>query len=212
MRVYSPKAAWKKIVFESLFLLNEAEEESSLDPDMDGEDSVDNQIDNYLSQYERTAKDSLKEGKDWRSTIKRLLREADDEPEEEEEDPPEDEEGNEEEGEGDEEGSEEDSEDTEPEKLTESDIDLGQFSNDVARLIENYDSLLEIKNTILRRSLKYLNDSYDKSTLNKFKEILMDEHGLEVGATNKDKEERYSAPPAERAVGAGGGGGGGGGI
>ena len=205
---YNPKAAWKKVVLQSRSLLKESEGGgSNLDPDLGGDDSVDNQIDSYLSQYEKTAKDALKESKDWRSTVKRLLKEADDE-EENEEDA--DEEGDSEDDEGGEEGDEDAEEDTEPEKLTADDIDLNQFSNDVSRLIENYDSLLEIRNTILRRALKYLSKSYDKSTTVKFKEVLLNEYGLEIGSTKKDNEERFGAPAAERAVGAGGGGGGGG--
>jgi hypothetical protein len=209
MSTYNPKAAWKRVVLQSRSLLKEAEGDggSSLDPDLGGEDSVDNQIDSYLSQYEKTAKDALKESRDWRSTVKRLLKEADDE-EENEEDA--DEEGDSEDDEGGEEGDEDAEEDTEPEKLTADDIDLNQFSNDVSRLIENYDSLLEIRNTILRRALKYLSKSYEKSATDKFKEVLLNEYGLEIGSTKRDNEERYGAPAAERAIGAGGGGGGGG--
>lgn len=219
---YNPKTAWKRFVFESRTLLegDEKDEKENLDPSLDGEDSLDNQIDNYLSQYERTAKDSLKEGKNWNSTIRRLLSEKEDdedpfsEPEEEEEDS--DEEDVESDEEDDEENPEEDENDSEedsaPEKLTESDIDLNQFANDVSRLIENYDSLLEVRNTILRRALKYLSESYEKSAIDKFKEVLLDEYGLEVGSTKKDNEERFSSPPAERAIGAGGGSGGGGGL
>jgi hypothetical protein len=220
---YNPRTAWKRFVFESRVLLEEEEkdEKANLDPSLEGDDSIDNQIDDYLSQYERTAKDSLREGKNWNLTIRRLLNEKN----EDEEDPfSEPEEGEEEEGEGDdaneedveqddegdEENPEEDEEDSKPEKLTESDIDLNQFANDVSRLIENYDSLLEIKNTIIRRALKYISESYDKSAVDKLKEVLLDEHGLEAGSTKKDNEERFSAPPAERAIGAGGGGGGGG--
>lgn len=206
---YNPKETWKRIVLESKSLLKESDGDSSIiDADLDGEDSVDNQIDSYLSQYEKTAKDALKENKDWRSTIKRLLTEADDE--ETEEEPAEDEEGvSEDEESGDEDDSDSE-EDSKPKKLTFEDIDLSQFSNDVARLIENYDSLLEIRNTILRRALKYLNGSYNKSATDRFKDIMLNDYSLDIGATKKDNEERFNAPPAERAFGSGGGGGGGG--
>jgi hypothetical protein len=221
MPSYNPKSAWKSFVFESRVFLKEEEEKEkqNLDPSLEGEDSIDNQIDDYLSQYERTAKDSIKESKNWNMTVRRLLNEKDEddpfsEPDEEEdkEADSEDETSEESEESEEEETEEEGEEDSKSEKLTESDIDLNQFANDIARLIENYDSLLEIKNTIMRRSLKYLSESYDKSAVDKLKEILLDEYGLEVGSTKKDNEERFSAPPAERAIGAGGGGGGGGGI
>lgn len=220
MIAYNPKIAWKNFVLESRVLFEEEEkkDKSNLDPALEGEDSIDSQVDNYLSQYERTAKDALKEDKNWNLTIRRLLGEKNDdedlfkdsEEEEDEEEGSDDKEDDSSNDEGDEENPEDDSEDSKNEKLTESDIDLNQFANDVSRLIENYDSLLEIKNSILRRTLNYLSESYDKSTVDRLKEILLVEYGLEAGSTKKDNEERFSAPPADRAIGAGGGGGGGG--
>jgi hypothetical protein len=217
--IYDAKTRWKKIVAESR--RRRLQEDSSLlDPDAGKiNDSVDEQIDKYLSQYESESK-TVTESKFFKSLVQRLLREKDGE---EEEDPladlgGEDEEGEDEEGgeEGEEEGGDdaaeeepEEEEEAAPEKLTSEDIDLSGFANSVSRLVENSDSLLELKNTIIRRSISYIGKVYDKNAVDEFKEILSSEFGLEPGMTKRDKEERFMAPPAERAGAEGDGGGGG---
>jgi hypothetical protein len=196
------------------------EDTSLLDPDAGKvNDSIDEQIDKYLSQYESESK-TVTESKFFKGLIQRLLREKDGEEEGDEQDDTEDLEGEDsgedaEEDEGEEsdsENSEDDSdeeEEDEPEKLTSEDIDLSGFANSVSRLVENYDSLLEFKSTIIRRSVSYLAKTYDKSAVDEFKEILSSEFGLEPGMTKRDKEERFLPPPAERAGAEGDGGGGG---
>jgi hypothetical protein len=220
---YNPRDQWKKIVLESRRkIINEAEE--NIDPDINKENSVDRQIDEYLSSYESDSK-VTQESILWSRLKKRLLLEKDGEEEDDdsldpsEEDTEEEEggeEGEEEDTEGDEEspeeGEEDEEEEEEPEKLTSEDIDLNAFASKVSRLVDNYESLLEIKNVILRRALKYLDESYDKSALEEFKDILLEEYGLEIGETPKDMEEKFQSPPADRALGGGDGGGGGGGI
>jgi hypothetical protein len=208
--IYDSKTRWKKIVAESR--RRRLQEDSSLlDPDAGKiNDSVDEQIDKYLSQYESESK-TVTESKFFKSLVQRLLREKDGE---EEEDPLADLGGEDEEGEeegGEDTAEEEPEEEAAPEKLTSEDIDLSGFANSVSRLVENSDSLLELKNTIIRRSISYIGKVYDKNAVDEFKEILSSEFGLEPGMTKRDKEERFMPPPAERA-GAEGGGGGGGGI
>lgn len=163
-------------------LLREADEEQPVR----GEDSIDNQIDKYFSSYESEAKNSKNEGLNFRDMTRRFLIEAGEDEEKEDE-------------------SAED-EESEPEKLTAEDIDVGSFANDVVRLVENYDNLLEMRNTILRRAMNYLSKNYDSDVIDLFREELLEGHGMEIGVSNKDEEEKFLAPKAAAAGPAGGGG------
>lgn len=167
----------KKNTLKSLVrLLREAEEAKK----EDGEDSLDSQIDRYFSDYEAEAKNSKNEGVNLRNITQRLLREEDD--------------------------NAGDSEESEPEKLSADDIDVKSFVADVMRLVDNYDNLLEINNTILRRAANFLVKSYDESILDVFKEELMESYGVEIGKSKIDKEEEFEAPKAGAAGPMGGGG------
>jgi len=148
-----------------------------------GEDSLDSQVDRYLNDYEKEAKSAKTEGRDWRMTVRRIV----------------------EAGEDDDKGD--DSSD-EPKKLTVEDIDVGSFVNGVVRLIDNYDSLLEVRNTILRRASNFLSKNYDESVADSFKEQLRNEHGMEIGKSRDEMEDEFTAPPADRAGDGGVGGGG----
>jgi len=160
-----------------------------------GEDSLDSQVDSFLSDFERKAKKEIvkKESRGYQSFLRKLLREA-----EEDEEAPAEEEPEEEEPEG-EEGDEEDEEEKEPEKLTNEDIDVETFADEVVRLIENYDSLLEMRNTILRRAVNYLLKSYQPDVGDSFKEVLEDSHGIEIGKSKFEMEDEFMAPRADRA-------------
>lgn len=151
-------------------LLNEAEE-----PKMEsGEDSLDNQIDRYLVDFESEAKVVKAEGKDFRMMIRRFLSEA--------------------------EGDEEKKDEKEPEKLKAEDIDIENFLNGVMRLVDNYDALLEVRNTILRRAVNFLLKGYEQAAADAFKESLMDVYGMEIGKSKAEVEdEQYESPVADRA-------------
>lgn len=85
-------------------------------------------------------------------------------------------------------------------KLTSEDINVENFVNNVMRLIENYDVLLEVRNTILRRAVNFLMDGYEPDVVSNFKESLLDIHGIEIGKSQFEAEdEKYQAPPADRA-------------
>jgi hypothetical protein len=143
----------------------------------DGEDSLDAQVDRYLADYEKQSKDSKNEGLDFRTMTRRFLLEA---------------EGDEEET------SDEESPDEEAKKLTEDDINVENFLDSVMRLIDNYDALLEVRNTILRRAVNFLIKEYEPSVSKTFKENLLDIYGMEIGKSKEESEE-YEAPVADRA-------------
>ena len=175
--------------------LTEADEKEAVS----GEDSLDAQVDKYLSSYESEAKNSKNEGLDIRLMARRFLREAEeDEKEEEEEDT-----------ESDEESDDEETEETpeEPKKLTAEDIDVSSFTSSVMRLIDNYDSLLEVTNTILRRASNHLAKNYEPDVVQSFKDELMETHGVEIGRTDAEAEDEIQTPKAAAAGPMGGGGG-----
>lgn len=161
-------------------LLREADEEPKKEA---GEDSVDSQIDKYLSQYESQAKEDSKSKFEavsyGRMTYDwRKLTEAEDEEKKEEV----------------------------PEKTALEDINMKSFVADVMRLVENYDSLLEIKNTILRRAANHLSENYEGNALQSFKEELLESYGIEIGQSESEKEDEIQPPKAGAAGPMAGGG------
>ena len=172
-------------------LLREADEEEVEEA---GSDSIDSQIDKLFISYEKEATRAKTEGVDFRSMTRGFLLEAgEDEEEDKEEDK--DEEG----------GEEEEEPEEEKEKMTPEDIDLQSFASDVVRLIENYDALLEVQSTILRRASNFLLKNYEKEVADEFKEVLSTEHGMTIGKTESELEDKFQAPRAGFAGPAGGG-------
>ena len=147
----------------------------------DGEDSLDAQVDRYLADYEKQSKDSKNEGLDFRTMTRRFLLEA---------------EGDKEESSDEKKDEEKPSEETN--KLTKKDIDVENFLDSVMRLVDNYDALLEIRNTILRRAANFLIKEYEPSVSKMFKESLLDIYGMEIGKSKEESEE-YEVPVADRA-------------
>lgn len=168
----------KRLLKESLLAEgNEVPEESG--------DSLDSQVDKYLGEYESEAKNSKNEGLNFRAMTLRFLREV-----------------------GEDEGSESKvPADDSGGKLTEDDIELETFVNSVVRLIDNYDSLLEVRNTLVRRAKNFLTKSYEEAVVQKFEDILREEHGIEDGKSKMDiADEEFPAPSAARAGDGGAGG------
>lgn len=166
------------------------EKEENLEKEQD--DSLDTQIDRFLGQYESEAKSVKTEGLNFRSMTRRFLNEAEDEDEDKSEDKKDDSENEEPE---------------EPEKLTLEDIDIASFANDVARLVDNYDSLLEVRNTIVRRAKNFLNETYDTEVLNSFENSMQNDHDISTDKSKYDLDDEHVAPAAERAGNGGAGGG-----
>jgi hypothetical protein len=145
----------------------------------ESEDSLDAQVDKFLLDYEKESRSSKMEGRDFRMMTRRFLIEADE----------------------DEEGKDEKKEDeAEDKKLSEGDIDVEEFLNNVMRLVDNYDALLEVRNTILARAVNFLLKGYEPAVAAAFKESLMDSYGMEIGKSKSEVEdEEYHAPNADRA-------------
>jgi len=175
-------------------------------------DSLDNQVDKYLAQYESEAKktENSVEGPstqqmervDWRDLVRGVIIEA---------------------GEGDKDtqgpedaapGADDLTGDDDANKLTLEDLDVAKFADAIVRLIENYDSLLEVRNTLQRRARSFLAKNYNDEVVTSFDDVLRDDHGMVTGMDKQAvDDDRYPAPPAARASGsaqAGPGGAGGG--
>lgn len=181
----------KSLLKESLIF---EEEEVTTKPSEEGNDSLDSQVDRYLADYESEAKSSKNEGLDFRMMTRRIMNEA----------------------EGDEDASDEsgaeDATTEEPQKLSLDDIDVESFANSVARLVDNYDSLLEVKNTLVRRAQGFLAKTYDPDVVESFERLMREEHGIVPGKSKQEVEaDEFPAPAAARA-GEGGGAGGGAGV
>lgn len=142
-------------------------------------DSVDAQIDRFLISYETDSKQSKKESFDFRESVLSFLTEA-----------------------------EEDEKKDEPKKkLKTEELNIENFVNNVMRLVSNYDSLLEIRDTILKRALNYVSKNYEKDAVVAFEDELMDSHGVKIGKSKKDIEDEEFVAPKAGAAGPGGGGG-----
>jgi hypothetical protein len=72
-----------------------------------------------------------------------------------------------------------------------SDIDLQVFASEVARLIKNYSTLLDIEVIILNRAVTYIKNYYGEDTAKTLKDILGKEYRISVpkGPLEKDEPE-----------------------
>lgn len=178
----------KKLLREALLLRED--ESNKANDEQESDASLDAQVDRYLAQYEGEAKSSKTEGLDFRMLTRRFLSEA----------------GEDDEGKDD---KDDDAAAGEPSKLSLEDIDMDSFANSVVRLIENYDSLLEVRSTLVRRAKNFLGKAYSPDVLDAFENVMRDEHGIVPGESKADVEdEEFQAPRADRAGDGGAGGGG----
>lgn len=81
-------------------------------------------------------------------------------------------------------------------------IDISSFASAVARLVENYDQLLDPKTTILNRARTYILNNYNEATAEQLMVILRDNFNL---STELSSEQIPQAPLAAGALGEGGG-------
>lgn len=156
-----------------------AEADATQPATQEGGDSLDAQVDRYMSQYETEAKSAQTEGLDFRAMTRSFLTEADDEL-------PADDTGG---------------------KLAGDSINMESFVNSIVRLMDNYDSLLEVRNTLLRRAKSFLAKTYDEQTVQAYEKMMREEHGLEDGKTSDEVHADEYQPPAADRAGSGGDGG-----
>ena len=88
--------------------------------------------------------------------------------------------------------------------VSEATLDIETFANDVFRLIQNYDVLLDIENAIFNKSMSFLQEKYGDEVAASFEEILRVRHGLDFSSQAVEMVDQIEVPLAQ---GAGGGGG-----
>jgi hypothetical protein len=170
--------------------LREAEEaQSAITPEdavTAAESSIDRQIDKFLLQAIQQAS-TMKESVDLRAMTRNILEGLlDDEGAGDEEDSGDD--------------SEKDSKPVAPVKKTLEEIDIGSYADSVARLIDNFNDLIEIRDALIGMAEVHLKKSFDDSTVRAFEELLEEEYDLSVGGSKWDKEIENQPPPG---IGAG---------
>ena len=82
------------------------------------------------------------------------------------------------------------------------DIDIATFASDVARLVMNYDSLIDMEALIINKSKNYLLDQYDNETADYFEELMDVEHDMRTQGT-PELDSQNEVPEAPPAVGSG---------
>jgi len=87
---------------------------------------------------------------------------------------------------------------TNPSWVGSPDIDIAVFSTDVARLVMNYDSLIDMEALIINKAKNYLSDQYDVETADYFEELMDAEHDMRsIEHPSIDTEnEMPESPPA----------------
>lgn len=175
------------------------------EPDVPSSNSVDQQIDELLLQYEKLSlpgqSDSLDEALSSRS-LKFILEQEEVDVEVDVEEPP---------AEGEAEAEEEVAEETEDEEVEEPveeklpNLDVATFALKVARLAEIPEKVLDLKDAIINRAVQYLETNYNDTIAEEFKASLMDNFQLAVPEEEVETVLASDLPPPA-AVGAGPGG------
>ena len=95
-------------------------------------------------------------------------------------------------------------------QVSENQLDIDLFAQDVARLINNYDVLMDMESIVFNKAKEFLMIKYGDTVAEAFAEILRISHGLDFDSEIEELEDIADAAPL--AVGASGGGGGGGAV
>lgn len=79
------------------------------------------------------------------------------------------------------------------------DLDVRELASDVANLIDNVNNLIEINNTILRRTLNKLSKEHSEPLARELEITLEDVYGLSIGKSQDDLYDEFKAPLADTA-------------
>jgi hypothetical protein len=83
-----------------------------------------------------------------------------------------------------------------PADQPEMNFDAAGYSTEVAHLVDNYDSLFDIKGIIIRRALNFVGKKYTKEQSDAVKDVLETQFGLHL---DEEEEGAPPAPPGDRA-------------
>lgn len=79
-------------------------------------------------------------------------------------------------------------------------IDIERFTSEVARLIKNYDTLLDMESLIMSKAKSFISSRYGETAVTDLEGSLADNHGIEIEEPPPPPENDFEAPVA---VGAG---------
>lgn len=69
------------------------------------------------------------------------------------------------------------------------DIDLKHFAGNVARLVKNYDNLIDMESIILNKAYSHIQNNYGEDTVKALKDVLEQEFDIEVERPEVEKDE-----------------------
>ena len=72
-------------------------------------------------------------------------------------------------------------------------LDVDMFATDVARLVKNYDTLLDMEAIIVNKAIQFLEKNYDQETAEELVELLDVRHDIRIG---DDPDEDFEQPVA----------------
>ena len=75
-------------------------------------------------------------------------------------------------------------------------LDVDHFANRVARIVKNYDSLIDMEQLILKRANEFLEMHYDADVVSSFQDALRQMHGLELMAAPMAPGSKLGVPNA----------------
>jgi hypothetical protein len=87
----------------------------------------------------------------------------------------------------------------------EEEIDLDRFSSEVARLVKNYTSLLDMEKMLINKAREFIMTRYGEAAEKELIDILADKHDIEVVEISGPPESNLDTPIAVGAMPGGGG-------
>ena len=84
----------------------------------------------------------------------------------------------------------------EDKKSTSEDIDVDYFTSEVARLVKNYQNLIDIEGIIVKKAQKFLQGRYNPEVEQEFTSKLSSDYGIEVQKPTKVSDEPLEQPIA----------------
>jgi hypothetical protein len=80
------------------------------------------------------------------------------------------------------------------------DIDLDHFSAEVARLVKNYENLLDMERIIVSKASSFITDKYGEVTVRDFLDKLESQHDIEITDAKEPPETHLGTPVAVGAI------------
>lgn len=94
--------------------------------------------------------------------------------------------------------------DVEEKDADNTELDPAVFASSIARLVMNYDSLLDVKNAVVKRAFNFILKEHDLSIARQVLDALSRNYDIEIEKSQFDKDADIVSPPAARSGGTGG--------